>query len=117
MKPSSCLCTDRVEYQCHVYGAHSLVWNISDDSFNGIEYVNRDHVGKTFKFDSVTTKLTSKISNMYTSVNYTSTLRVHRSQLNETELTCTGLLLHGNGAVKDSHNDSINICITGNKIF
>ena len=117
MKPNSCLCPDRVQYQCHVNGAQSLVWNIRDDSFNGIEYVNRDQVGKTFESDSVTVKLTGKVENMFELVNFTSTLRVHKTQLNETELTCTGLLIHGDGSVKSTLNDSINICITSNELF
>ena len=110
LEPSGCLCPGRVKYECHVYGAHSLAWH---SNHHVIEYSNRDRVGKTFESDSLTAILTDKVPNMFTSVNYTSTMRVHRHQLNGTKLTCTGLLSHGSGAVKDSHNDSTNICIKG----
>ena len=106
-----------MEYQCHVYEAQSLVWQSNNDLFADIEYVSRDTVGKTIESVNLTVNLTGKIPNMLESINYTSTLRVHSYQLNETELTCIGLRLHGSGAVRDSHNDSINICITGNYIF
>ena len=111
LEPSSCLCPDRVEYQCHVYAAHSLVWHSNHDQFDDIEYVTRSNVGKTIVSDSVTAKLTGKVPNMFESINFTSTLRVHSYQLNETELTCIGLLNYLSGQVRDSH--SINICITG----
>ena len=113
LEPSSCLCPDRVEYQCHVNEAHSLVWHSNHDQFDNIEYVTRSNVGKTVVSDSVTAKLTGKVPNMLESVNFTSTLRVHSYQLNETELTCIGLLNYFSGHIRDSHNDSINICITG----
>ena len=117
LEPSSCLCPDRVEYQCHVYNAHILSWHNSHNQFNNIKYDSRDSVGKTFVSDLVTAKLTGKVSNMLQSINYTSTLRVHRYQLNETVLTCAGLLFHGNGAIKSLQTSSTYICITGNSIF
>ena len=116
LEQSSCLCPDRVEYQCHVYEAQSLVWHSNNDLFADIEYVSRDRVGKTIESAdlTVTAKLTAKVANMLESSNLTSTLRVNNYQLNETELTCIGLVIGGSGTVSDSHNDSINICITGN---
>ena len=119
LQPNACLCLDKVplEYECQVYEANSLVWHSNHDQFADFEYVSRDRVGKTIWSDLITTNLTGKVLNMLESVNYTSTLRVHSHQLNGTELTCIGLLLHGSGAVRDSHNDSTNICITGDVLF
>ena len=112
LEPSSCLCPDRVEYQCLAYEAHNLVWH--SNQFDDIKYNIYDNAGKSIVSKLVTANLTGKVPNMLHSNNYTSTLRVHSYQLNETKLTCIGQLIYLIGIVRESHNHSINICITGN---
>ena len=105
-----------MEYKCHVHEAHSLVWH--DTQFGNIEYDNRlRSVGDIQQFDSVTANLTSRIINDdLQSLNFTSSLRVHNSALNKTELICSGLLLTGAGVVTNEVKNTITICITGNDV-
>ena len=110
------MCPKRVEYKCHVHEAHSLVWH--DTQFGNIEYDNRLRaVGEIQESDSVTANLTSRIINAdLQSLNFTSSLRVHNSALNETELICSGLLLTGAGVVTNEVKNTITICITGKDV-
>ena len=108
----SCSCPDNITYVCQVNLTSSLIWS-NIKLLNDVKYQIVDTAGQLYSFEKVTINLTSKIAANEESLNLTSTLKVHDFELNNTELTCSGLLTTAIGDILDSNNATTTICITG----